>query len=226
MNGKLLIGLVAGVAVAVALATCLRMAPTEGDAVENAGREDAGAPRPRASAADGGAAAASPAPAAATAAATAADPSASGGGRAAADGAAGAPVAMSADGIQRVSRFADGLAARNERQKEFLSLARNEAQDPEWSPQMQDALADSVRDNFGQRSGLAVSDVRCTRTICTLSAVVGGSASSQASDWQALMRSVMNEPWFGDQFFDASTTMGTDDEGLIYLTYFVRKTGE
>lgn len=134
------------------------------------------------------------------------------------------PTPMTAENARRVSRFAEGLAMNSERQKEFLTLATNEEKDPQWSPQMQSALTNALSHHCGQRSGLEVSDVHCTRSICTISAVVKDSTSTgQASDWQAWMGPVMNEPWFGDQFFDASTAMGTDDKGLIYVTYFLRK---
>lgn len=137
------------------------------------------------------------------------------------------PTPMSSDSGHRVSKFAEGLAATSERQKEFLIIATKEEQDPSWSPRMQDALASSLRDHYGNKGGLEVSDVRCTRSICTMSAVVASSASiNQATDWQAVMGSVMNEPWFAEHFFDASTTMGMDDKGMVYLTYFVRKPGD
>ncbi|MHC9083895.1 hypothetical protein ACYX7E_02530 [Luteimonas sp. RIT-PG2_3] len=144
--------------------------------------------------------------------------------RAPLDGALHTPTPMSAENARRVSRFSEGLAMNSERQKEFLTLATNEEKDPQWSPQMQSALTNALNNHYGQRSGLEVSDVHCTRSICTISAVVKDSTSvGQASDWQAWIGPVMNEPWFGDQFFDASTTMGTDDKGLIYVTYFLRK---
>jgi hypothetical protein len=134
------------------------------------------------------------------------------------------PMPMSDDDIRRVSAFAERLAATSERQREFLTLAAKEEADPHWSQQMQEALAGSLGNHYGDKGGLEVSEVRCTRSICSLSAVVSNSSSlGQATDWQSLIGSVMGEPWFPQQFFDASTTMGADDDGMIYITYLVRK---
>ena len=131
---------------------------------------------------------------------------------------------MSGESTRRVSAFAERLAATSERQREFLTLAAEEEADPQWSQQMQDALAGSLRDHYGDKGGLEISEVRCTRSICAMSAVVSNPIlSGQATDWQSLIGSVMGEPWFPQQFFDASTTMGTDDDGMIYITYVVRK---
>ena len=227
MNGKHWIIPIVGAVAAITIVTCTQIAPTESDKFENIAQEGTSAPKPHESIADDRLAETSPASNNATTTIAPANSEDSEGGHTLAESIVHAPTPMTADGIRRVSKFADGLATKNERQKEFLALSRNEEKDPQWSPQMQDALASSLRNNFGRRGGLEVSDIQCTRTICTMSAVVANSAApSQSSDWQALMRSVMNEPWFGDHFFDASTTMGTDDKGLIYLTYFVRKKGE
>lgn len=137
------------------------------------------------------------------------------------------PTAMSGESIRRVSAFAERLAATSERQREFLTLAAEEEPDPQWSQQMQDALAGSLRDHYGDKGGLEVSEVRCTRSVCVMSAVVSDSSSlGQATDWQSLIGSVMGEPWFPQQFFDASTTMGMDDDGMVYITYLVRKPPE
>lgn len=135
----------------------------------------------------------------------------------------GVPTPLSVENVERVSKFAAGLAAQNERQRDFLSLATSEEADPQWSPQMEEYLAGSLREHYGGMAGLEVSNVRCTRSICAMSAVANSSAITGASDWQSLMGSVMNETWFREQFFDASTSMGTDGRGLIYITYFVRK---
>lgn len=136
------------------------------------------------------------------------------------------PAPLSAENIGRVAKFAEGLAAGNERQKEFLHLATHEELDPEWSPQMQDALGRALRERQGGRTGLEIGEPRCTRSICTISAVPYRNVLDDTNDWQALMVEVMNEPWFQEHFFDASTTMGSDDRGLIYLTYFVRKNAD
>ena len=34
---------------------------------------------------------------------------------------------------------------------------------------------------------------------------------------------MMQEPWFRESFFDASTTVATDATGNVFVSYFIRK---
>lgn len=42
-------------------------------------------------------------------------------------------------------------------------------------------------------------------------------------DYQRLVGYMMQEPWFRESFFDASTTVATDATGNVFVSYFIRK---
>jgi hypothetical protein len=53
----------------------------------------------------------------------------------------------------------------------------------------------------------------------------GGMGTDIANaDWQRLMAMIMGEPWFGANFSDTQSSMQGDAKGVMYITFFIRKT--
>lgn len=134
-----------------------------------------------------------------------------------------APGPMSADNEKRVVKFADEMAAKDQRYADLKAMALSDGRDEEWSPRTESALMTSLASNGKGFGGLELGNVRCSRTVCALSATGGTSTESGNADWQRLTGSLMSEPWFGREFNDTATSMINDGSGMVYITYFIRK---
>ena len=108
---------------------------------------------------------------------------------------------------------------------DLYKLLESEGRDENWSSIIEDSFNASLRANGRGYGGLEVSEPRCSKSICYISAVArpGTSSRSSNSDWQRLIQSAYTEPWFAEKFVDASTTLGGDQRGTIYISFFERK---
>ena len=123
---------------------------------------------------------------------------------------------------RRLDALAADLAMREPRQRDFLQLAKSEKRDPNWSDNMERMLQASIQNHGSELTGLEVGVPYCSRTLCKLVATGGRSTADANANWQRLMGAVMNEPWFGQNFDDTSTSVTGDAKGVMYITYFVR----
>ena len=123
---------------------------------------------------------------------------------------------------RRLDALAADLARREPRQRDFLQLAKSEERDPNWSGNMERMLQASIQNHGSGLTGLEVGVPYCSRTLCKLVATGGRSTEDANANWQRLMGAVMSEPWFGQNFDDASTSVTGDAKGVMYITYFVR----
>lgn len=133
------------------------------------------------------------------------------------------PRPLSARNAQRVAAFAEHLAGLDAHQQDLLMLARQEKPDPRWSPQMEAALETTLLGASASIAAMEVGQVHCSRSVCMLSATGGGYGQTPGTDWQGAMSRAMNEPWFRANFDDTSSTMHDDGQGLVHVTYFIRK---
>jgi len=131
---------------------------------------------------------------------------------------------MSEAGHQRVRTVSRQLATQDPSLSDLLDLAAHERPDPNWSPRIEHALNASLhRHTAAGAGGLELDDIHCTATLCQLSAIGSQATDDPDADWQRIMGEVMGEPWFAEQFDDASTSVTHDGTGVVYLTHLVRK---
>lgn len=135
------------------------------------------------------------------------------------------PSKMSEENGRRVAAMQKDLMLNNALYDDLLKLAKSEPADPNWSPQMESNFYDAFREHAGGYGGLELSDVRCTASICYMSATVASGTPSTATsaDWQRLEGRVFSEPWFSESFMDINSIMGGDANGTIYISIYLRK---
>jgi hypothetical protein len=134
------------------------------------------------------------------------------------------PRPMSADGQARIDAALPRLDRLDNDGQDYASLARAEAPDPDWSPRLEQLLQQAIEQYGRGYTGLEVSRPRCTRTVCMLTAVAQVQETQHPNaDWQRLTFRIAKEPWFKETFFDTRTTVTSDQQGALYVTYFVRK---
>jgi len=123
----------------------------------------------------------------------------------------------------RLEALAKQMADSDGRARDFYKLATSEAPDGAWSDAMEQQLQQAIARHGGKFTGLQTRLPHCTRTVCMLVATGGMGTEAADADWQRLMTLVMNEPWFGANFFDTQTAVKPDAKGTMYVTYFIRK---
>lgn len=135
------------------------------------------------------------------------------------------PVAMSEQSRKRVAAMNDRLSAASPKFSDLYELFEAEEVDPQWSKAMEQNFDIALRSYTRGYHGLEIDEVRCSRSICYVSAAVKSGALDTAdnTDWQRLISNIYSEPWFLDNFMDARTTLGGDDKGAIYISTFERK---
>lgn len=131
---------------------------------------------------------------------------------------------LTIDQEHRLEKFVEELATTDARVREFETLADHEEKDPSWSGEAERLLADAILRHGARLTALRASAPQCTRTVCRLVATGGLDSAAADADWQWLINAIMNEPWFSTHFMDTSTSVQGDPNGLMYVTYFVRKT--
>jgi len=138
-----------------------------------------------------------------------------------------APSPMSEASRQRVATASKQLAEQDPALGDLVDLAAHEQPDPSWSPRIETALGASLYQHTAQAAGgLELGGIRCTATVCQLSAIGGQATDDPNADWQRIVGEVMSEPWFAQQFDDVSTSVTHDGTGVVYLTHLVRKPAE
>lgn len=134
------------------------------------------------------------------------------------------PRPMSQANRKRVDALAEWGASMESRLKDFHDLAISEKPDPRWSPQAESSLRSSLTQHtLKSAGGLEIDDVRCTATLCVLSATGGQHTEDPKANWQNVMQDMMGDAWFRERFADTSTSMINDGKGMVYLTYLIRK---
>ena len=131
------------------------------------------------------------------------------------------PKPLSAEGEQRLRTVAERMVRLDQRTGELYQLAENEPPGPD-SAYLEELIASTIRRYGGGYTGLELSRPRCTQTVCMLMATGGTATQDPRSDWQRLSGVVMSQPWFRQYFDDSSTLVTNDDQGVLYLTYFIR----
>jgi hypothetical protein len=135
------------------------------------------------------------------------------------------PSPISREGQVRVTAMGEDLRKADPLFNDLYTLLETEGRDANWSSTIEDSFNASLRANGRGYGGLEVSEPRCSKSICYISAVVrpGASAKANNTDWQRLILNAYNEPWFAENFVDARTTVGGDKRGAIYISFFERK---
>jgi hypothetical protein len=123
----------------------------------------------------------------------------------------------------RLEAFVALIAKSDGRSRDFTVLAETEASDPDWSDAMERQLQRAIAIRGGEFTGIQTRPPHCTRSVCMLVATGAIGTEVTNADWQRLMGMVMNEPWFGGNFFDTQTSVHTDAQGTKYVTFFIRK---
>ena len=136
---------------------------------------------------------------------------------------ASGPALLSLSNERRLDVFSKDLALQSPAHSDLRDLGLNETQDPEWSDQVERLIQESVQRHGTGMTGLQASLPHCTQTVCELMATGGFSSEATNADWQRLMGFVMNEPWFREHFIDTRTSVGGDAQGVMYISYFIRK---
>jgi hypothetical protein len=132
---------------------------------------------------------------------------------------------LSAEGERRVDTFLAGLRTASSDAKDYETLGRSEPADPDWSPRLE-ALIQQVIERHAREFGhLEISKPRCSKSLCMLTAVATTRNPQHVgrTDYQRLVGYMMQEPWFREAFFDASTTVSSDATGNVFVSYFIRK---
>ena len=132
---------------------------------------------------------------------------------------------LSAEGERRLEKFLAGLRNSSTDAKDYETLGRSEPADPDWSPQLEALIQRTIERHAGEFGQLEIGRPRCSRSLCMLTAVATARNPQQPgpTDYQRLVSYMMQEPWFRESFFDASTTMSTDATGNVFVSYFIRK---
>lgn len=134
------------------------------------------------------------------------------------------PSPMSQAGQVRVDAMLERLRQSDRNTEEYELLAGSEPRDADWSGRMEATLRHAILRHGGASTGLEVSAPRCTQTLCRLTAASHAAATDRPdSDWQRLVYAIAGERWWRQEFFDVSTSVTSDDRGMLYVTYFLRK---
>jgi hypothetical protein len=134
------------------------------------------------------------------------------------------PRPMSPDGQARIDAALPQSGGLDNDGHDYASLARSEAPDPDWSPRIEQLLQQAIEQHGRSSTGLEVSRPHCTRTVCMLTAAARVHETQHPNaDWQRLTFRIAKEPWFKETFFDTRTTVTSDKQGALYVTYFIRK---
>lgn len=132
---------------------------------------------------------------------------------------------LSSEGERRLETFLAGLRNASTDAKDYETLGRSEPADPDWSPRLESLIQRTIDRHAGEFGQLEIGRPRCSRSLCMLTAVAIARDPQQPgpSDYQRLVSYMMQEPWFRESFFDASTTVATDATGNVFVSYFIRK---
>ncbi len=132
---------------------------------------------------------------------------------------------LSAEGERRLDKFLAGLRATSTDAQDYETLGRSEPADPDWSPRLEALIQQAIDRHAHEFGRLEIGRPRCSKSLCMLTAVATTRNPQQLAqaDYQRLVGHMMQEPWFRESFFDASTTMASDATGLVYVSYFIRK---
>lgn len=134
------------------------------------------------------------------------------------------PRPMSPDGQARIDAVLPRLDSLDKDGQDYALLARAEAPDPDWSPRLEQLLQLAIDQHGRNLTGLEVSRPHCARTVCVITAAARVQETQHPNaDWQRLTFRIAKEPWFKDAFFDTRTTVTSDKQGALYVTYFIRK---
>jgi hypothetical protein len=134
------------------------------------------------------------------------------------------PRPMSSDSQARIDAILPRLSGMDKDGQDYALLAGSEAPDPDWSPKLEQLLQQAIEQYGRGLTGLEVSRPQCTRTVCMLTAAARVQETQHPNaDWQRLTFRIAKEPWFKDTFFDTRTTVTSDKQGALYVTYFIRK---
>ncbi|MEJ1095266.1 MULTISPECIES: hypothetical protein [unclassified Pseudoxanthomonas] len=134
------------------------------------------------------------------------------------------PRPMSPEGQARIDAVLPRLDGLDKDGQDYALLARAEAPDPDWSPRLEQSLQLALDQHGRGFTGLEVSRPRCARTVCVITAAARVLETQHPNaDWQQLTFRIAKEPWFKDAFFDTRTSVTSDKQGALYVTYFIRK---
>ncbi len=133
------------------------------------------------------------------------------------------PILLSQDDEQQLRTLLERRMSPGDYAGELYELARNEAPDRD-SERLEELIVATIRRHGGARTGLQLSRPHCTRSVCMLMARGSTTTSDPRADWQRLSASIMNQPWFRENFDDTSTMVVPDAQGIAYLTFYVRCT--
>jgi hypothetical protein len=134
------------------------------------------------------------------------------------------PRPISPDGQARIDAVLPRLDSLDKDGQDYALLARAEAPDPDWSPRLEQLLQLAIDQHGRGFTGLEVSRPHCARSVCVITAAAHVLETQHPNaDWQRLTFRIAKEPWFKDAFFDTRTTVASDKQGALYVTYFIRK---
>lgn len=134
------------------------------------------------------------------------------------------PEPLSQEDQARMDAMLGRLRRANSTIGEYEVLVESEPPDPEWSGRMEAMLRQALVRHGGAFTGLGISAPHCTRSLCRLTAVARAATTERPdADWQRLVYRIAGDPWWQQEFFDVSTTVTNDGQGVLYVTYYLRK---
>ena len=136
-----------------------------------------------------------------------------------------APRPITPEGEARIDALLAGLRRTDDATaRDYELLARSEPSDPDTSPRLESLIQQVIDRHAGELGQLEITRPRCSKSLCMFAAVshVPQTRHAQA-DYSRLTGHMFAEPWFREAFFDQRTTVHGDRQGVVYVSYFIRK---
>jgi hypothetical protein len=130
------------------------------------------------------------------------------------------PQPLVQEDLPKFARSIEGLKGEGGAWRDLLDLAEAEDQDAE-ARRLERQIEQSILRHGGGYTELRLASPHCTRSVCLMRAVGAGGMRAQ-SDWQQLVSTMINAPWYRQSFDDMRTSVSSSGGDVVYLTLFVR----
>ncbi|TDK23754.1 hypothetical protein E2F46_09475 [Luteimonas aestuarii] len=130
------------------------------------------------------------------------------------------PQPLAQEDLPKLAQAIDRLRGEGGAWQDLLDLSEAEEPDAE-ARRLERQIEQSILRHGGLYTKLRLAPPYCTRSVCLLRAVGAGGMRAQ-SDWQQLVLTMLNEPWFRQSFDDMRTSVSSSGDDVLYVTLFVR----
>lgn len=135
-----------------------------------------------------------------------------------------APRPITPEGEARIDALLAGLRRTDDATaRDYELLARSEPSDPDTSPRLESLIQQVIDRHAGDLGQLEITRPRCGKSFCMLAAVSHVPQTRHAQADYSRLTGMFAEPWFREAFFDQRTTVHGDRQGVVYVSYFIRK---